>query len=336
MTIDMHAHYLPPDLVDMLRKRTQPPHIKQTSPSAETLYRHYTSYHFDPLYGDISKRLDLLDKTGVETQIISLPGLMGIDSLPVEESAPLVRMFNEALCDLCRRHPGRFIGLAALPMADIELAAEELRRSVQTLGLVGAILPINFFTTLSDAQKLAPLFDIAEQSGLHFFIHPGWRPDEVPSPDNQRKPSSRWKGAMPMGVLELQTQITRAAITLLYSDFLGSYPHVSIHVANLGGTYPFLVERMDQISKIRFPDEAVLSAQAHRIYVDCASFGPRAVEMAVAAFGSDNILFGSDTPTFKIDSSLNAIRNANITDDDRSRILSQNAEMLLRLPRRHR
>ena len=81
MTIDMHAHYLPPDLVNMLRERTQPPHIKQTSPAAETLYRHYTSYNFDPLYVDISRRLELLDRTGVETQIISLPGLKEYSSI---------------------------------------------------------------------------------------------------------------------------------------------------------------------------------------------------------------------------------------------------------------
>jgi predicted TIM-barrel fold metal-dependent hydrolase len=332
MAIDMHAHYLPPDMADMLRKRKNPPRLEQVSQGIEKFHRPQGSYDFNPAYSDIRGRMELLDRTGVQTQILSLPGLMGIDSLPLEESAPLLRLFNDELSGLCRRYPDRFVGLAALPMADIDAAEEELRRGVQELGFIGAILPVNFFTSPAEAKKLALLFEIGQQFGLYFFIHPGWRPDEAPSPADELAPQPQWKGVMPMGVLELQTQITRATVTLLFSDFLGCYPDVSVHVANLGGTCPILVERMNQISKILSPGEPPLSGQAHRIYVDCASLGPRAIEMAAAVFGADNILFGSDTPTFGIEWSLSAIRDANITDDDRKGILERNAQALLRQP----
>ncbi len=330
MTIDAHAHYLPPKVVEMLRKRKNPPRIERVSPTADKIHRAQGIFNFNPVYSDIAGRIELLDRTGVQTQILSLPGLMGIDTLPLEESAPLLQVYNDEVSDICKSHPYRFIGLAALPLADIDVAATELRRCVQELGLIGAILPINFFVNPDEAKKLAPIFEVGQQLGLHFFMHPGWRPDEEPSASSALDPHPKWKGVMPISTLESHTQIARATITLLYSDFLDSYPNVSVQVANLGGTYPILVERMNQISNILSPEGTPLSKQGHQIYVDCASLGPQAIEMAVAVFGVENILLGSDTPTFSIEWSLAAIRDANLTDDNRQRILRRNAQELLR------
>lgn len=329
MTIDMHAHFLPPNVVQMMRKRDMPPRIERDSTGVDRIHRAQGMFKFNPVYSDIEGRIKLMDKTGVDTQILSLPGLMGLDSLPVEQSLPLLQANNNQLSDICKNHPYRFIGLTALPLADIDLAARELRRGIEELGLIGAILPINFFETPEIAQKLAPIFEVAQQLGTHFFIHPGWRPDESPSSSSALDPNPKWKGVMPTSTLDLHTQIARATITFLYSDFLNSYPDVTVQVANLGGSYPILVERMDQVSNLLDPGGTPLSKQVHNIYFDCASLGARAIEIAVGVYGADNIFFGSDTPTFSIEWSHTAIREARISDQDRQKILQDNAKKLL-------
>ena len=48
--------------------------------------------------------------------------------------------------------------------------------------------------------------------------------------------------------LTVQHNVGHCAVTLLFSDFLTNYPDVSIHVANLGGTLPMVIERMDNVS----------------------------------------------------------------------------------------
>jgi hypothetical protein len=64
------------------------------------------------------------------------------------------------------------------------------------------------------------------------------------------------------------------------------YPDASVVVHNLGGNIPYEVERMDHRCLLDTPDEELPSGRFRRaaaVYVDCNSFGPRAIEAAVRA-----------------------------------------------------
>jgi predicted TIM-barrel fold metal-dependent hydrolase len=327
--IDMHAHYLPPELADLLRARKFLPRIESTGEGRELFHRPFGTTDFDPAYVEIDKRVPQLRELGIETQLLSLPGLIGIDSLAAEESLPMLQVFNNGLAEVLRRYPGQFYGLTGLPMADIATATAELRRGVTELGFIGAILPINSFATVDEARRLAPLFEVGEEFGLHFFVHPGRRPDEVKPMLQAADTAPGWPGTLPIRALNVQTNIARATVTLLYSDFLDAWPNVTLHVANLGGTYPMIEERIVNLSKVRLPDQPPVTERARKIYVDCGSLGPEAIEIAVDVFGADRILLGSDTPTFRAEWALSAIRDAEITDAGKEAILSGNARGLL-------
>jgi predicted TIM-barrel fold metal-dependent hydrolase len=90
-----------------------------------------------------------------------------------------------------------------------------------------------------------------------------------------------------------------------------------------------VIERMDHAAKLRTPDDPLPSSCARRIYVDCASLGPNAIEAAVAVYGADHVLLGTDCPIFRTDWTLEAIHAARLGHKDRERILSGNAEVLL-------
>ena len=47
-------------------------------------------------------------------------------------------------------------------MADIDLATAEFKRARDQLGLIGAILPNNFFITEDHAKKTAPIFEVGK------------------------------------------------------------------------------------------------------------------------------------------------------------------------------
>jgi predicted TIM-barrel fold metal-dependent hydrolase len=242
----------------------------------------------------------------------------------------MVRTFNDALAGVLQRFPGRFAGLAGLPMADINAAATELQRCIADLGFIGAILPINCFATVEEARKLEPLFEVGNASGLHFFIHPGRRPDEVGPSLRSAQVRPVWDGTQPLRALTVQTNVAHATVTLLYSDFLDAYPDVTLHVANLGGTYPMIEERIVNLSRVRRPGLPSITESARQIYADCGSLGPRALRMAVEVFGARNILLGSDTPTFRIEWALATIRDAQVSVADKALILRENAAALLR------
>jgi len=116
-------------------------------------------------------------------------------------------------------------------------------------------------------------------------------------------------------------------MTLNFSDYLNPYPSVTVQVANLGGTIPFLLERMDEVTRER-PGVPLPSMTRSRCYVDTASFGARAIELAVACFGADRILLGTDCPIFDTARVLKALANARLDADTRERIRFGNARDL--------
>jgi predicted TIM-barrel fold metal-dependent hydrolase len=330
MTIDTHAHYFPAPLVEAMRRRDSAPCIRvMEGGEARRLLPAGNTLPYRPAEDtDMEARLSFMDRLGVERQVLSLGLLFGVHCLPVDEAAPLARLFNDDLAALCARHPGRFSGIALLPLADIDEAAAELERACRQLGLIGAILPANAFVDFAHAENLRPLFDVAQRAGAHLFVHPGLRPDEFPPPD--RGGGLRFAdNALARLALQVQANLASAMVTLLFSDFLADFPDATVQVANLGGTLPMVIERMDHAARLRAPDEALPSSRVGRVYVDCASLGPRAIEAAVALYGADRVMLGTDCPIFRTDWTLDAVRATRLEPEQRDMILHRNARSLL-------
>jgi len=328
VAIDLHTHYVPKELAEELRKREVPPFIRSKEDGDEIFRMPHGTIAFPTSFMDMAARRDFMAEQGIGRQVLSFPGLFGLDSIAAKESLPLLQIFNDEVAKLSKAYPDQFSGLAALPMADMEMAIQEYKRARGELGLIGAILPNNCFVSEDHAQYLAPFFSAAQEIGGHIFIHPGRRPDEVPEAYQEKSPPFADHAAERLA-LRVQDSVGHCMVTLLFSDFLDAYPDISLHVANMGGTLPMVIERMDNVSLTRTPDAPLPSSKAKRVHVDCSSLGPRSLELAAAIFGADRIVFGTDCPIFSTEQSLNAVASANISDADRQLILTGNAEKLL-------
>ena len=283
MTIDCHAHWIPPLLAEALRQRRAAPRIVPTE-DGERLFTYQGNRPFSTALSDLDTRLSFMRRNGVEAQVLSLAGLFGVDCLPVEESVPLLRAFNDAVVEAQREFPGTFVGLAALPLADVRLACVELERA-STRGLRGAILPADGFRQSATAARFIPLFEIGERLRAHLFVHPG--PIEPPQEVQVRDllGDDAWQRHI---VLDTQARLSEVMMTLNFSDYLNPYPNVTVQVANLGGTIPFVLERMDEVARER-SGVPLPSTEGSRCYVDTASFGrersswQRRVSVAIAS-----------------------------------------------------
>ncbi|MDG1439105.1 MAG: amidohydrolase family protein [Emcibacteraceae bacterium] len=327
MAIDFHAHYIAPKLMEMLEARDSDPRI--THPSSGSFYHMPVStLPFKSAYYDVTERIEYMDHIGMEKQVWSLPGLLGVDYLPLEQSLPMIKVSNDGIADACRQHPDRLVPLAAIPLADKDAMLDELKRCVENYGFLGAILPNNAFFTLDQAKELAPLFEYANEKKLHFFIHPGWRADEFAVLDTRPK-NDPDELLIARGALGVQHSVSLALITLLYTDFLDAYPNMTTHIANLGGTFPMVVERMHHTVEARFPEAKMPPSRKENLYFDTSSLGPRAVELAVEIYGLDRLVVGTDTPIFSGETGLNVIKNTRLSDDEKAQILTGNACKLL-------
>lgn len=321
MSIDCHAHWIPPKLAGLLRQRRAVPRIERAH-DVERFVGSYGGRSFDAGLADIEFRIERMKQHRVSKQVLSLAGLFGIDCLPAEEAVPLVTAFNDEAAEICRRVPEHFLALAALPLADTQHACRELERAHQH-GLRGAILPASGFVSLEAARRFTELFTVGEQLHSHFFIHPG---PLAPVPEKNLRADREDNAWQRRIVLDTQAVLSSVMMTLNLTGFLDPYPNVTVQVANLGGTIPFLLERMDEVHRADVAGGQPPSQSMRRCYVDTASFGPRAIELAVASYGADRILLGTDCPIFDVGRMLEALRRAHISSEARELIGTGNAQ----------
>lgn len=322
MAVDMHAHYYG-GLIELLRHRTERPTVTHDATGAPVLNAMTASTIMSPGYTELSARLAYMDRAGIGTQMITFPGALGLDVLPIADGLPIVRTFNDHLADVCRSSNGRFVGLAGLPLADISLAVAEMHRIRRELRLLGAILPGNYFLTARDVEKLRPVFAAADEDGALLMVHPGLMPGEpAPSPYEDAT-------ILRASALNLQASLSHMAVTIATTGLPADYPNVTFQVVNLGGTLPFILERIDAIASSRsLPARLTVEGLRCMVY-DSASLGPRALELAVSVLGADRIMMGTDYPIFAPDDARSAVATSRLSPDEKAAVVSGTAAALI-------
>lgn len=337
--VDWHSHITTEGEIRYLAGRSRAPRVLST-PEGQALLENATTVSAlarDPSPtspSDIETRVRHLDENGVSQQLLTYTVATGYDAtIPVEELRVFFRTLNDDLATVIERYPGRFLGVAALPTADPAWAAAELERAHRDLGLIGAALPLNAFTTLEGARTLAPVFEAGQRLNSHFFVHrasasnlvPGQPPLVVPGDVE----SLRWS-------IINGAHLVNGAITLGLTDFLDPYPDVSVQVIMLGGFLPYLIDSIiDAGPQLGVADPL---ARLRRLYLEPGPYSstrPDWVAYAVSKFGADRILFGTDygvgggTSVDRLAPSLAAL-DAALSVETRRQLYSENSLALLK------
>ena len=79
-----------------------------------------------------------MDAAGISMTALSIndPG----PELFAKDGPAIARLLNDYIADVARRNPTRFIGLAVLPLQNMDAALKELDRCVNKLGMKGILL----------------------------------------------------------------------------------------------------------------------------------------------------------------------------------------------------
>lgn len=318
----MHSHYYG-GLVDDLMQRDRRPFVSVNAEGRRVLNAMTASTVMSDGYTDLTARLAWMDAHRIATQLMTFPGALGVDVMPAAEIAPAILSYNEHLAAICAASGGRFAGLGGLPLDDLPAAAAEMRRIRRDLRLPGVILPGNYFLSLEAVGRLAPVFDAAAETGALVMIHPGLMPGEAPP--EPYSDTSVYRAS----VLNLQASLAQMGMTVLAGRLAEAWPTVTFHLVNLGGTLPFVLERLEAVALSRPPHEPFPRESLRSMVYDCASLGPRALELAVRSFGADRIMLGTDYPIFYPDQVADTVEAAEISDADKEMVLRGTAARLL-------
>jgi predicted TIM-barrel fold metal-dependent hydrolase len=83
------------------------------------------------------------------------------------------------------------------------------------------------------------------------------------------------------------------------------------------------------MQSLRDPTRALPSRRTRAAWVDCSSLSPRTLEQAVAVFGADRVVLGTDGPVGDASKTISAIRHSRLSTADQALILQGNAAGLL-------
>ena len=338
--IDFEAHYYPEEFVLEASQRSAMPRIDQ---SKDMIYYTGTDgcvqWHLigGPGGRDLQDigdyRIREMDASGTDMQVLS--AAQGIEMLPPETGIPIAQAANRKVYAAIQKYPGRFQGMAALPLTDVDASLRELEICAKDYGFIG----LNLFSYLGngnypDDEKYEPLFALADKLGLFVYLHPAHA--EI----------ARLHGAGPQLLsaalgFGLDTLITFGR--LLARGIFDRYPDLKILMGHFGEGIPFIYDRFNNHSlDADTVAEARGSAQnLHKFghYVDHNLYVTSSGMTSVSAFsltkdvlGIDKILFGSDYPMDRPHSRTRAyIESLPLSKTDREKILSGNAIRLFGL-----
>ena len=317
--IDVHNHFYPPEYLDALRSGKSV--VKVTTDARGNPHIHYPGDYNVAVAGhrDIGYRQGVLEKEGVDTQVITLttPGAHVESPAYATELATLV---NDAFARIIAERGPRFAALATLPLNEPKAALTELRRATEQLRLPGAMLFSNVNGVALADKRFWPLYEYADARGIVLHIHPT-------SPVGVEAMTDFW--LMPLVGFLMDT--TLAAAHLVFSGVAERFPRIKWVLGHLGGAIPYLAERLDRgyeafpecRANIRRPPSEYLKTW----HYDTVNFDRNALELAIRFAGVDRILAGSDYPhqIGSIPSMLKALRGLPASDADKAKILGGNA-----------
>ncbi|WP_375003864.1 amidohydrolase family protein [Aeromicrobium sp. CTD01-1L150] len=285
-------------------------------------------------------RLKLMDTHGIELTLLSL-NAPAIQAIPDRQRAvETARKANDALAAECARHPDRFRGFAALPMQDPDAAAEELRRCVEDLGFVGAL--VNGFSQDEDRSggheplyydlpEYRPFWAETARLDVPFYLHP-----RNPLPEDSRIYDGHPWLLGPTWAFAQETAVH--ALRLMASGLFDEHPGLQIVLGHLGEGIPAMLWRIDHRNAwVEVPP----AYPAQRKLVDyftenfhlttSGNFRTQTLIDAMMELGSDRIMFSTDWPFENIDHAADWFDSASISEVDRIKIGSSNARRLFKL-----
>jgi aminocarboxymuconate-semialdehyde decarboxylase len=325
MIIDVHNHFYPPAFIDAIRHGNSTMTVVDDEAGNPVFYSPGDYNVAVPGHRMIDYREKVIAQEKVDRQLISLTCPGTLLETP-ERSVELSRLVNDAFAEIMASRGDHFTALATLPLNDPVASVAEFDR-VMSMGFKGCMLMGNVNGTPLADQRFWPLYERANERRAVMYIHPTF-------PLGVQAMQEYW--LMPLVGFLFDT--TLAAAHLVFAGVPERFPNIKWVLGHLGGTIPYLAERLDrgyeafEGCRVNIPKPP--SEYLKRFFYDTVNFDPKAVRLAIAFAGIDQILAGSDYPhqigsIYKMKSTIEKL---DLRDGDRAKILGLNAAKLLGLP----
>lgn len=323
--VDVHAHVIPPALVDKMRAGSAPDGIALDESGDQPWVVHRQGYRYPLLdaFHNVDARLTQMDNDGTDQAVLSCAPPLFLYWTGVEGAAEAAGTINDAIAKMVSASD-RFAGLATLPMQDPDAAVAELRRVVKEKGMRGAQIGPHIDGTPLDDESLAPVLATAEELGAPLVLHP-YYVGSTPGMDDfylTNLQGNPWQTAM-------------SASRLIFSGTLDRFRDLKLVLVHGGGHLPYQVGRLDHGHRVRPEAKGCMHAPSdylRRFHYDSLTHNAESTKWLVERVGADRVLFGTDIPFDMAGGTFTEQLSAFDGDEaDLHAIASGNAERLFNL-----
>ena len=330
MSIDVHAHYVPRQLLSAIEDSGAEAGVTLTTSSGSATPAIAFSYGFStrPLFSklveDVVDRRKSLDRQGLDRQLVATwPDMYGY-GLAAGACAIWHRMLNDTLAEWCDGNSDRFSFVASVPLTSDRDAASELVRVVE-LGAVAATIPANVEGVNIGEVPLESLWELAQRLELPLIVHPVLT---APAPRASRFGLTQ--------TTQYTFDTTLGIGSLIQSGLLDRFPGVTLILSHGGGAFPYLAGRFDVMnSRMDLKSQAVTARKPPSSYLPLMAYdtivhAPKALRFLADCVGLDRLVIGTDELFPPADADpLESLKAAGFLNADIEKIGEENPRRLI-------
>jgi len=237
-----------------------------------------------------SRRLADLAGTGLDRHAISpMPELLSSWFEPAA-GLQMARYLNDVIGAMVAKSSSALVGLGAVPLQDVDLAIEELRRLMAEPGFAGVQIGSNVNGVPIGHARFDPFFEACEALGAAVFVH-------------ALKPTGMDRLVGPAALQQVfayPSDVGLAAASVITGNLIVRRPKLRIAFSHGGGTLAMLLPRLEQSRHVFAPLGDLLSespsTQAGKLFYDTLVFDPATLQHLVQRFGDTQLMIGTDQP----------------------------------------
>ncbi|KAJ7181320.1 hypothetical protein C8R43DRAFT_269349 [Mycena crocata] len=267
--------------------------------------------HADRLADIHGERLAKMDKHGVQFCVLSLtaPGIQ--DFVDPTEAALGAVQANDWIAEEVQKNPTRFGAVAALAMHDPQVAAKELKRCVQELGFLGALVndtqrggvdgevPVFY-----DGPEWDVFWRTVADLDVPFYLHP------IAPKGSQYNKFWADRPALVGPCMSFANGVSMHLLGMIVNGVFDRHRSLKVIIGHMGEKLPIDLWRISHwLEDVHKPRGAVKMQRTLREYFESniwvttsGNFDTKVLKYVVSELGASRVMFSVDYPyeTFEI------------------------------------
>lgn len=327
-TIDTHTHIIPKNLPDFSSKFGYGEFITLDHHQKGRAWMMQGNKRFREIVEncwDAEVRLREMDEHQADMQVICTIPVMFSYWAKAKDALELSVFLNDDIAATVSAHPKRFIGLATVPLQDVDLAIKELERCMKN-GFKGVQIGSNVNNHNLNEDQFSEFFGACADLGAAVLVHP-W---QMMGQEHMGKYWLPWLVGMP-------AEISRSICSMVFGGVFDKYPKLKVCFAHGGGSFLPTIGRIQHGWECR-PDLVAIdntnppSSYLGKFWVDSHVCDHKMLQYVIDLVGADKVMQGSDYP-FPLGEAVpgELVRSAPISDLDKRKILGDSAKAWLGL-----